>query len=276
MQVMLCGVRGSTPAAGAQYCDVGGHTSCVGVAGAPHEWTLVLDAGTGLRRLDAVLNGAPFRGTIVLTHLHWDHAHGLPFFTSGDRTDARVDLYLPAQDGLSPGDDAAALLARGMSPPHFPIGPDGLRGTWRFLAFGEGSIDVPGFHVTAAEVPHKGGRTMGFRIESDGRAFAYMPDHRPGAATPAQRRSALALSRDVDVLLHGAPFFESERATADVYGHATVDDAIELAAEAGAARLVLVHHAPHRTDVDIETLTGRLETAPMPVVVGREGDVLDI
>ena len=273
---MLCGVRGSTPAAGVQYCDVGGHTSCVAVARTPDEWTLVLDAGTGLRRLDAVLGGAPFRGTILLTHLHWDHAHGIPFFTSGDRADARVDLYVPAQEGLSPGDDAAGLLARGMSPPHFPIGPEGLRGAWRFLAFGAGGIDVPGFDVVAADVPHKGGRTVGFRVEAGGRAFAYIPDHRPGAATPAQRARALALVRGVDVLFHGAPFFETERETADFFGHATVEDAIDLAVEAGATRLVLVHHAPHRTDVDIEKLTGRLGDAPMPVVVGREGDVLAI
>src|ERR1700752_3025738 len=97
MRVAFCGVRGSRPAAGAEFAEVGGNTSCVAVAhdGAPP--TLVLDAGTGLHRVTALLEGAPFRGSLLFGHLHWDHTHGLPFFAAGDHPDAIVRVLLPEQ-----------------------------------------------------------------------------------------------------------------------------------------------------------------------------------
>ena len=92
----MCGVRGSTPTPGAEFVRYGGHTSCVALAhdGAPP--TLLLDAGTGLRAVSSLLAGGPFRGSLLLGHLHWDHTQGMPFFPAGDRPDARVDVCMPA------------------------------------------------------------------------------------------------------------------------------------------------------------------------------------
>jgi phosphoribosyl 1,2-cyclic phosphodiesterase len=92
--------------------------------------SLVLDAGTGLRSLTARLSVPSFRGAILLSHLHWDHVQGLPFFAVGDRPTSEVDVYLPAQLGES----GRELLSRMMSPPLFPIEPGGLNGTWTFTA----------------------------------------------------------------------------------------------------------------------------------------------
>jgi len=141
VRVHLCGVRGSTPAPGVEFVRYGGQTSCVALAhdGAAGP-TLVLDAGTGLRRVTALLGGQPFNGTILLTHLHWDHVHGLPFFTAGDRDGSRASLLLPAQPDGAP---AADVLARGMSPPHFPITPHGLRGDWSFGTIEPGPLNAP-------------------------------------------------------------------------------------------------------------------------------------
>ena len=208
MRLYLCGVRGSTPAPGADFLRYGGHTSCVALAhdGAARP-VLVLDAGTGLRQVTGLLGGRPFEGTILLTHLHWDHVHGLPFFTAGDRDGARVSLLLPEQED---GASAQEALAKGMSPPHFPIGPDGLRGSWTFGTVAPGPFKAEGFTVEARAIPHKGGATLGYRVSDGSRAIAYLPDHCPTVLGPgpdgwgAYHRDALDLAADADLLIHDA------------------------------------------------------------------------
>ena len=115
---------------------------------------------------------------LLLTHLHWDHVQGLPFFPSGDREGSRVCLAAcrrTTQTGPS------ELLARMMSPPFFPIGPTQLRGDWDFGFVPDGAFEAEGFSVLARDVPHKGGHTVGYRV-SDGRtSVAYLPDHCPTA-----------------------------------------------------------------------------------------------
>src|SRR6185437_1724113 len=128
-----------------------------------------------------LLGGQPFAGTILLSHLHWDHVHGLPFFTGGDRDDARASLLMPWQGA---GASAEEVLARGMSPPHFPIAPSGLRGAWTFGFAVPGPLKAEGFTVEAREIPHKGGVTYGYRVSDGSRAIAYMPDHCPTVLGP--------------------------------------------------------------------------------------------
>src|SRR5438067_11323481 len=123
MRVTFCGVRGSTPAPGPEFVRYGGHTSCVALAHTGEPPSLVLDGGTGLRRLSKALDG-PFEGSILLGHLHWDHTQGLPFFKAAE--EGRVDVYLPAQG------DPLEVLSRSFAPPHFPLRPDELRGAWTF------------------------------------------------------------------------------------------------------------------------------------------------
>src|SRR5207247_2503831 len=179
--------------------------------GAPR---LILDAGTGLRRATGLLRGAPFAGTITLTHLHWDHVHGLPFFSAGDRDDARVTLLLPEQEEGSAG--AEEVLARGMSPPHFPITPAGLRGDWSFGSLAPGVFKAEGFTVEAREVPHKGGRTFGYRVSDGHSAMAYIPDHCPTVLGPGPdgwgeyHPAALALAAGADLLSHDAFLLSAE------------------------------------------------------------------
>ncbi len=178
MRVHFLGVRGSTPAPGGEFVRYGGHTSCVAIAHDGDEPSLIIDAGTGIRRASALIAG-PFVGTVVLSHLHWDHVHGLPFFEAADRPDARVDLYIPDQ---LDGSDPLEVLARGMSPPHFPVRPDELRGAWRFHGLVNGDYELDGFNVTVEEIPHKGGRTYGFRVSDATATVAYVSDHCPTAS----------------------------------------------------------------------------------------------
>lgn len=268
MRIYLLGVRGSTPAPGLPFVRYGGHTSCVALAtDGSLVPSLLLDAGTGLRNLGGLLGPAPFRGTILLTHLHWDHLHGLPFTPCVDRPDAEVDMRLPAQGWRT----AKALLGRAMSPPSFPIGVDGLRGRWRTSRLRPGSFEAEGFTVTAAEIPHKGGRTFGYRVSADGASIAYLPDHvLAGGPTPAARM----LAEGVDVLLHDASNAPGDRAAATCFGHSTVDDAVAFARTAGVRQLVLTHHAPSRTDDELDMIVSGLEVSGLDVVVAWEGAVL--
>jgi ribonuclease BN (tRNA processing enzyme) len=291
--ITFCGVRGSTPAPGADYVRYGGNTSCVAVAHGPGAApVLALDAGTGLASLTGLLGGAAFAGTILLSHLHWDHSLGLPFFRAGDRDDARVTLLLPEQeaDGGGTGPEgmggpggacgpgtAERLLGQVMSPPFFPIRPGELRGRWEFGTISPGQHKAEGFTVEAREIPHKGGRTLGYRV-SDGRAvLAYVTDHCPTSLGPgpdglgAYHEAAVELARGADLLIHDAQLTAEEVPAEAAWGHAAAEYAVGLAARAGARRVALFHHKPSRTDEQLDAIGRRFAGGPLPVLVAAEG-----
>ena len=276
MRVTICGARGSTPAPGPEYLRYGGHTSCVAIAHDGARPSLVLDAGTGIRRLTTLFDGHAFAGAIVFGHLHWDHTQGLPFFAAADRPDSSVDVYLPAQG------DPVEVLARTMSPPHFPITPMQLRGTWRFHSLEPGAHDIAGFHVLAREIPHKGGRTFGYRIEDGSRSIAYLSDHCPTVlgAGPDElgeyHAAALDLARGCDVLLHDAQNTDDELAARADFGHAAAGYAVRLGEEAGAHQVLLFHHDPPRTDDAIDALVASYAGARVAVAGATEGLVIDL
>ena len=280
MRLFVCGVRGSTSAPGREFAGVGGHTSCVALAHDGEPPRLVLDAGTGLRLLTMVLDGAPFQGTILLGHLHWDHTEGLPFFAAGDRSDAVVRVLLPAQPGA-----AVTLIERTMAPPHFPITPSGLNGSWSFDHVAEGRHEIEGFDVLAREIPHKGGCTFGFRITDRlGRSVAYLSDHAPqslGVGTSglgALHPAAVELATDVDLLIHDAQFTVAELATRSLYGHSAAPYGAELAQYCGARRVLLYHHDPNRTDDQVGAIAVdvRRRHPSATIDVATEGTVIDL
>jgi phosphoribosyl 1,2-cyclic phosphodiesterase len=258
----------------------GGQTSCVAVSVGDEPPHLMLDAGSGMAGVTPLLDGAPYTGSVLLSHLHWDHTHGMPFFGGGFSDEARVDVLIPDQ-----GSSAEAVLERCFSPPHFPIVPAQLGAGWSFNGLDEGEHHVEGFTVLAREVPHKGGRTFGYRVSDGMSAVAYFPDHSPTAIGPgpdglgARHDAVLALSAGVDVLIADAQHLASQFPGVDFLGHAAVEYDVELARECGVSTLVLFHHAPTRTDDEIdviEAMAKQLAGSDLEIVAGYEGLVINL
>jgi phosphoribosyl 1,2-cyclic phosphodiesterase len=290
MRLHFSGVRGSTPAPGPEFVRYGGNTSCVAIAPAAvggarslSRPSLILDAGTGLRNVTRLLGQEPFVGSILMTHLHWDHVQGLPFFRAGDREDARVHVSIPDQ---SDGRDAEEVLADMMSPPHFPIRPRQLRGAWTFHTVVQGAVALgPGleeFHVTAIEVPHKGGPMLGFRVSDAHSSVAYVPDHCPTSFGPGEdgfgdyHAAIRTLADSVDVLIHDAQLVSEELPAEASFGHAAAEYAVGLGVRAHVGRVVLFHHSPERTDDELDAIAKRFSTSELPVTVADEQLVIDL
>jgi len=280
VKVHLCGVRGSTPVSGPEFDRYGGRTPCVAVCQDSERPRLILDAGTGLARAARLFGGSPLRGTILLGHLHWDHTQGLPFFAPGDNPESRVRLLALAQG------DIEEVLARMMSPPHFPIRPGQLRGDWSFEGVEPGRWEVEGFEVKAVEVPHKGGRMMGYRISGEGASMAYVSDHGPIDAGPGPEGfgeyhdAIMELTRGVDLLVHDAQYTVEEFGPKAHFGHSTVDYAVRLGIRAGARRLVLFHHDPYHDDTQLDRILEHCRElaggADISVEAAVEGAVVEV
>ena len=277
MRVWVCGVRGSTPAPGPEFVKYGGNTSCVAVGHAGGPPSLILDAGTGIRRLGKLLDGVAFDGALLLGHLHWDHTQGLPFSPALDSPGATVALHLPAQG------DAVEVLGRAMSPPHFPILPTDLRGAWTFTSLEAGEHSIAGFDVLALDIPHKGGRTFGYRVTSpsSGGSMAYLSDHWPISVGPGPdglgeyHPSVLELCTGVDVILHDAQYTAAELPARKDFGHSAVEYAVGLAERCGSAML-LYHHDPNRTDAALDELVAPYADRVPSIGAAYEGLVLDL
>jgi ribonuclease BN (tRNA processing enzyme) len=239
----------------------------------------VIDAGTGIRSLTALLRGKPYQGAILLGHLHWDHTQGLPFFGGGNDPGARVTLYGPEQGG---GNDLETVLSWAMSPPHFPIRPGELRGKWQFAGIEPGVHEIEGFRVLALEIPHKGGRSYGYRVSDGHTTLAYLSDHWPTGIGPGPaglgeyHEAAMRLVSGADIVFHDAQYTDEELPARGHFGHSCPGYALGLAEAAGVKRLVLFHHDPWRTDDEVDAMVARYRHGPVPVEACAEGTVVDL
>jgi len=276
VRVQLWGTRGSLASPGPETARYGGNTSCVEVRGTDGT-VLVLDAGTGIRALGAMLSPTARRVDVLLTHLHMDHIQGLGFFAPLFSVGVEVHLWGPASRTL----DLRRQLARYLSPPLFPVH---LRDVSLVLHdLPADAFAVGEFTVTAARVCHPG-PTVGYRIVSPAGVVAYLPDHEPALGVrrfplAAEWTSGWALARDADLLIHDAQYSREEYAEHVGWGHSAIDHAIAFAALGRVKTLVTFHHDPSHDDDDLECLTlaaTRAAAPPFPVKAGAEGDAFEI
>jgi phosphoribosyl 1,2-cyclic phosphodiesterase len=218
----------------------------------PGEDPIILDLGTGLRLFgETQPKDGSFRGHAFVTHIHWDHVQGLPFFVPALKPGSQLDIYGPVQDGISLAD----AFDEFMRPPFFPVMVSQLPGDIRFHDVQDTQLAVGNAKVTVRSVPHVG-QTNGYRIDWDGASVAYISDHQ----SPMQHEdegvtvadSVLELAEGVDLLIHDAQYWPGEWRKKNDWGHCTVDYAVHVARVAGAKRLALFHHDPAHDDAEVD------------------------
>jgi phosphoribosyl 1,2-cyclic phosphodiesterase len=249
VEVTFYGVRGSCPCPSDANRRYGGNTACVGLT-APGEEPIVFDLGTGLRAFgDTQPQDGTFAGTALLTHIHWDHVQGLPFFPPADRVGARFDIFGPQQDTES----LSELFDGFMRPPYFPVTCSDLRGDIRFHEVLKDDLTVGGAEVIVRPVPHCG-PTVGYRVTVGGRTITYISDHQAPLGLDTVTDSVLELADGADVLIHDAQYTRAEFEQKSHWGHCTFDYAVTVAREARVKTLVLFHHDPSHGDDHVDEL----------------------
>ena len=277
MRVRMWGTRGSLAAPGAETARFGGNTSCVEVSGTGGT-TLVLDAGTGIRRLGAARHGTLRRVHVLLSHLHMDHIQGLGFFEPLFDSEVETHLWGPARTV----GDLRDRLVRYLSPPLFPVHLRDLPNLTLHVVPRE-PFAVGEFRVLADRICHPG-FTVGYRIEGEQGALVYLSDHEPALGVarfplPADWTSGYGLARGADLLLHDAQYSLAEYPAHVGWGHSAIDHALAFARLAEVRHLVTCHHDPGHSDDDIDRLTAEAAARgrpPCAVTPGAEGAVFEL
>ena len=294
MQAIFWGVRGSYPTPGPDTVRYGGNTACVELAALGGE-RLVIDAGTGLARLgDRVTaeGGLAGKWHLLLSHLHWDHVQGLPFFAPCHDVNATVSLH-----GLKPDVKKLADIVRGVARhDFFPVAMDEMAAKFAFHEVHPGrKFGASAFSVRPFRLNHPFG-AVGYRVDADGTACAYVCDtapfdlllHKkhflkgPEPLSAADRRQLQALRSSLvaaiagcDTVIYDTHYTQDEYARFPHYGHSTPDHALDMCAGLGIRCVVLFHHAPNHTDVMMDEIDAQYRAKGaalgLEVVTAREG-----
>jgi len=268
MHVRFWGTRGSIATPGPGTVRFGGNTSCVEVttrSGA----CFILDCGTGARQLGAALMARklPVCATILLSHTHWDHIQGFPFFAPLFIPGNRIAVCGPEGSGKS----LREVLSGQMEFAYFPVEIDQLPASIAFKELGEGAHEFEGARVTAQYLHHPA-MTLGYRIEADGAVLVYLCDHEPFSETLWQDGAGSARGDSIvhegdrrharfmdhaDLVIHDAQYTPEEFPSKKNWGHSTYEYAVGMAAAAGVRQLALTHHDPFHDDAFVAEIERR-------------------
>ncbi|MGI9486376.1 MAG: MBL fold metallo-hydrolase [Geminicoccaceae bacterium] len=278
MRVTIFGARGSMATPGAAMARYGGNTSTVEVR-SDDDTLLVLDAGTGIRRLGEEISPDIARVDILLTHLHMDHIQGLGFFRPLYDPKVEVHIWGPASSTLS----LSGRLSRYLSPPLFPI-------HFRDLPYvvchevPRPTFAIGPFQIKTSLICHPD-PTVGYRIEMEGSSFTYLPDHEPALCLSKGRWpepawiSGYELALATDLLIHDAQYTDEEYKLRIGYGHSSYRHALEFATLSNASEVITFHHDPSHDDAVLDQIlkdSVRRLKPTCKVSGGYEGSVFDL
>ncbi len=286
MIIRIWGTRGSYPVARAEMLRYGGNTTCVEVR--VGDVCVILDAGTGLRPLGEALGREPHpptRMNLLITHTHWDHITGFPFFAPIFNSQNRIEIY-----GLQRTQSSLrTTIANALSDPLMPISLEDLRADLNFHEIHEGmQFEIEGrVRVSTAQANHPY-RALAYRVESDDAALIFIPDTGPfhtilfgderiewtGRPLPNteeelailadMRAKLVALAQGADWMIYDSQFTDEQYARFPHWGHSTPGHAREIAEAAGVKHLLLFHHDPHHTDAQIDAMLAAQQARPHP------------
>ncbi|MFN3348728.1 MBL fold metallo-hydrolase [Pseudorhodoplanes sp.] len=268
--IRFWGVRGSLPCPGAATKRYGGNTPCIEVRCGDR--LVILDAGTGIREFGAALDqqGSPIDADLFLTHCHYDHVIGIPFFSPFFQPQHRFRMWA---GNLLPDFRLKEVMQSMMSEPLFPIGIDTFRADIDYRDFKAGETVKLCESVTVRTVPlnHPGGAT-GYRIDYRGRSFSYITDDEWRRSKPDPQ--LIAIAKGTDLLIYDTPYTEAEIGAKKGWGHSTWRDGVDFAKAAEAKTLCLFHHAPEHDDDAIDVLLAQARAVHPSTIAAVEGDVI--
>jgi phosphoribosyl 1,2-cyclic phosphodiesterase len=267
MYLRFWGVRGSTPTPQRQNLRYGGNTSCVELR--TRGGIFVFDCGTGFRLLGNQLRREfgtrPMKANVFLSHYHWDHIQGIPFFVP---LYSRVNRFR-FHSFRSVQTDVQRALEDQMVNPYFPVNMATMLARRDFDIIGEQTRSYDGLRITSKRLNHPQG-CMGYRIEHGNRVLVYATDNEPG--DPQGDQNVRALARGADVFIYDSQYTPHEYRTAKKsWGHSTWQEATSIAREAGVKKLVLFHHDPDHDDTQIDSILRQARRKFSRTVAAREG-----
>jgi phosphoribosyl 1,2-cyclic phosphodiesterase len=255
------GVRGSIPTPGIETARYGGNTPCISIEpnGSDGKKLVVLDAGTGIRKLGNELvkraHGA-LTIELLVSHTHWDHIQGLPFFTPFFSRSNKVRIMGPMQGKVR----LERILTEQMNRVVFPVPLKDLAAQLAVEHVGEGEFAIDGFSVQAMRLRHPA-NTLGYRLKpaNGGLDLAYLCDNELGPGgeydvKPSWKEDIIQFLDGTDILVHDAMYTPEQVNQFRGWGHSSYAEAVELAAEAGVKQLVLFHHRPEHDDSTVDAI----------------------
>jgi phosphoribosyl 1,2-cyclic phosphodiesterase len=267
MFLRFWGVRGSTPTPQRENLRYGGNTSCLELR--TGDGLFILDCGTGLRLLGrAMVRGwrrKRIRANVFLSHYHWDHIQGLPFF---------LPLYHEANSFVfhsfrSIDTSVQQALEDQMINPYFPVDMAAMRARREFREIGEERMNFDGMAITTRWLNHPQG-CLGFRIEHRGKVIVYATDNEPGEVRGD--RNVRLLAEGADMLIYDAQYTPEEyRTVKKNWGHSTWEEGVRIAKETGVKKLILFHHDPDHNDRQVDAILRSARRQFRATHAAREG-----